>query len=79
MLNIPLCQSVNNSGWVEVAANLSITLYISDFCRRHTVHVFYVTTVQLAGGQGDFTPQAKSLIKLGPQIQNVFKRVFGLT
>ena len=35
MLNKPPCQSVNNSGWVEVAANLSITLYISDFCCRH--------------------------------------------
>ena len=39
MLNIPPCQSVNNSGWVKVAANLSITLYISDFCCRHTVYI----------------------------------------
>ena len=39
MLNIPPSQSVNNSGSVEVAANLSITLYISDFCSRHTVYI----------------------------------------
>ena len=47
MLNIPPCQSVNNSGWVEVAANLSITLYISDFCSSI---IFDVTSVQLVGG-----------------------------
>ena len=47
MLNIPPCQSVNNSSWVEVAANLCITLYISDFCSSI---IFDVTSVQLAGG-----------------------------
>ena len=56
MLNIPPCQSVNNSGWVEVAANLSITLYISDFCGRHNIlYIFDLTSVQLAGDLGDIT------------------------
>ena len=49
MLNIPPCQSVNNSGWVEVAANLSITLYILIFS-VDILHIFDVTSVQLAGG-----------------------------
>ena len=39
MLNISPCQSVNNSGWVDVAANVSITLYISGFCSKHTVYI----------------------------------------
>ena len=39
MLNISPSQSVNNSGWVDVAANVSITLYISDFCSKHTVYI----------------------------------------
>ena len=38
MLNIPPCQSVNNSGWVEVAAKLSITLYIL----LHTKIIYYI-------------------------------------
>ena len=43
------CQSVNNSGWVDVAANVSITLYISDFV-VDILYIFDVTSVQLAGG-----------------------------
>ena len=52
MLNKPPCQSVNNSGWVEVAANLSITLYILDFCGRQLdiLYIFDVTSVLQAGG-----------------------------
>ena len=75
MLNIPPCQSENISSWVEVASNFFITLYILDFCCSFTV---YIRCNQCATGWWltGLHPQAKSLIKLGPQMQN--KRVFGI-